>query len=118
MTSVDRLFVAASMTQPDPPLTGRDLERIHRTQGYSRIAVHFAIERDGTVHEGRPLDLPGALAGNANGSAIQVCLLGGLNADLVPTNDFTPEQLDALRRLRDRFGLPVVFDRYCPLKET
>ena len=87
LTSAEQLFVLASMTRPAQVRTGHELGLIHRNQGYSRIAVHFVIERDGAVFEGRPLNLPGALAGKRNTSAYQVCLLGGVNDAMEPEDN-------------------------------
>lgn len=114
LTSADSLFVVASMTRPAQAATGRDLALIHRNQGYSRIAVHFVIERDGALFEGRPLNLPGALAGKRNTSAYQVCLLGGVNDAMEPEANFTAEQLTTLTELEQRLGLPVVFAPHFP----
>jgi hypothetical protein len=117
MTSVDVLYVLASMTQPIQDMTGDDLIRQHRSQGYSRAAVHYVIERSGRVQLTRPIDEPGFLAGSADRHAIQVCLIGGVSEALAPDNNFTPEQREALRALIETHGLPVRFDRACPLKE-
>lgn len=108
LESVEALYVLASMTRPDQIKTGEELARFHRSQGYSKIAVHFVVERDGTVYEGRPVTQPGALAGKLNQSSLQVCLLGGVNDALEPADNFTPEQHAAVRRLADERGLPVV----------
>jgi len=104
---VDRLFVVASMTRPLQVETGRDLELIHRNQGYSSIACHFVIERSGVVHEGRPLNVPGALAGKLNAHSYQVCLLGGVNDALAPEHNFTKSQFRALKQLAKRYTLPL-----------
>jgi hypothetical protein len=111
------LFVVASMTRPEHLVDTSELARLHRTQGYSKIAVHFVIERDGSIHEGRPVDEPGCLAASLNSSAIQVCLIGGVDADLTPTCNFTPQQRASLEELAENFGLPAVFAPACPLKE-
>lgn len=117
MTEATRLFVLASMTRPDHTVDARELARIHRTQGYSKIAVHYVIERDGTVQPGRELDEPGCLAARFNTSAIQVCLIGGVDSDLSPEINFTPQQRESLTALVDKHGLPVVFSACCPLQE-
>lgn len=109
LTSAEQLFVLASMTRPAQVRTGHELGLIHRNQGYSRIAVHFVIERDGAVFEGRPLNLPGALAGKRNTSAYQVCLLGGVNDAMEPEDNFTKAQHTALARLAKSLALPVEY---------
>lgn len=117
MHSVDRLYVLASMTRPAHKVTGAELARIHRTQGFSKIAVHFVIERDGTVCTGRAADEPGCLAPGSNHCALQVCLIGGVDDALVSSDTFSKQQKTALRRLVKAKQLPVLFDRHCPLQE-
>lgn len=113
LASVELLFVLASMTRPAHPVNTTELARIHRTQGFSKIAVHFVIERDGTVHPGRAKDEPGCMAPGSNHRALQVCLIGGVDEALVPADTFTKQQRSALRRLVKDLQLPVVFDRTC-----
>lgn len=109
LTDVEQLFVVASMTRPEKAETGRDLELLHRNQGYSRIAVHYVIERSGNVYAGRPLTMPGVLAGKRNTSTIQVCLLGGVDDAMRPADNFTELQIKALGLLAEKHDLPIVF---------
>ncbi len=47
---------------------------------WSGIGYHFVIRADGTIEEGRPIDMYGAHAGTtANGSSVGVCLTGHLD---------------------------------------
>ncbi len=109
LTSVDTLFVVASMSRPDQITTGDELARVHRNQGYSKIACHFVIERDGELYLGRPLNQPGTLAGKLNNSAYQVCLLGGVDDAMKPADNFTDAQRETLGRLIAQYGYPVVW---------
>lgn len=117
MTDPTQVFVVASMTRPDHDVDVAELSRIHRTQGYSKVAVHYVLARDGTLQPGRPLDEPGCLANSRNSSTVQVCLIGGVDADLMPASNFTPQQRAALTELVERLGLPVVFAPSCPIQE-
>jgi len=109
LQSVEMLYVCASMTRPDEIRTGAQLAHRHRFQGYSRVAVHYVIEGDGTVCPGRPLNQPGVLAGADNARAWQVCLLGGVDDSLRPADTFTPEQYAALRQLMTDADKPAVY---------
>ncbi len=109
LTSADTLFILASMSRPEQITSGEELARVHRNQGYSKIACHFVIERDGALHLGRPLNQPGALAGKHNHSAYQVCLLGGVDDAMNPADNFTEAQRTTLDRLIAQYGLPVVW---------
>lgn len=112
--TVDALYITASMTRPTQVLTGAELARIHRNQGYSQIAVHYVIERDGTVFEGRSRTIPGVLAGKHDSHTYQVCLLGGVDDALNPAWNFTSEQKRALDHLRSELGLRPIYARDFP----
>lgn len=111
----DRVFVVASMTPPLPDIGARQLAHSHLLQGYSKLAVHYVIRRNGDIEAGRPLHERGALAGRANETAIQVCLVGGLDDNNEPANNFTPEQHNALRFVYPT--LPRVFAQGHPFKQ-
>jgi N-acetylmuramoyl-L-alanine amidase len=94
------LTVHATMTPPDVDMTKRDIDRRDRQSGFAGIGFHYVIRRDGTVEPGR--DLAQACIHDEMKIArdtIGVCLVGGLNADSEPTNNFTETQLHALRQL-------------------
>jgi N-acetylmuramoyl-L-alanine amidase len=94
------LTVHATMTPPDVDMTKRDIDRRDRQSGFAGIGFHYVIRRDGTVEPGR--DLAQACIHDEMKIArdtIGVCLVGGLNADSEPTNNFTETQLHALRLL-------------------
>lgn len=99
MQSVDTLYILSSLTAPRQKVTAKVLNRIHRGMGFSATAVHFVIERDGTTVQTRDLKLPGLLANKHNSSAIQVCLIGGVDEDGEIAKNFTREQLKALDKI-------------------
>jgi N-acetylmuramoyl-L-alanine amidase len=57
------------------------------------------IRRDGLVEEGRPVAQAGAHVAGHNAHSIGICLVGGLDTDGSPQNNFTPKQFDALYAL-------------------
>jgi hypothetical protein len=70
------------------------IHKYHRSLGWAAIGYHFAIERDGTINEGRPLWAVGAHAKNFNDGSWGVCLIG--NLDIEPP---TAAQVASLTRL-------------------
>lgn len=70
------------------------IHKYHRSIGWAAIGYHFIIERDGTIHEGRPTWAVGAHAKNYNADSWGVCLVGDL--DMEPP---TAAQVDSLTRL-------------------
>ncbi len=77
---------------------------------WSGIGYHYVIRADGTIEEGRPIDMYGAHAGNgANGSSIGVCLTGHLDQDHP-----SEEQIQSAIWLTRE----VIFRQYGPLELT
>lgn len=117
LESVTCLYVTATMTDASRRLNADRLKHIHRTQGFSSIAVHFVIDRSGRIENGRDTNYPGCLAHQRNNCSLQVALIGGVDsATLSPVNNFTVEQRRALRSLQKELAIPVVFDSQCPMK--
>lgn len=112
------LYVVASMTQPGLLVNGAAALRMYRAQGFSQSPVHFIIDRDGVVNKPRTLDKRGFLAGSRNATALQVSLIGGIDGNLMPTRNFTPEQMTALEALSSELGLPVRFAPNFPKEKT
>lgn len=115
LDTIERIFVTCSMTAPSADIGVKELASAHRRQGYSEIAVHAVIRRDGWVERGRDDRLRGAVAPTHASSSLQVCLIGGLNDQLETKGRFTNEQINALRRLSAYYGAPLVFGHEPPL---
>ena len=81
----------------------------HLARGFSDIGYHFLIDRDGTVAQGRPLELIGAHVAGHNTGTIGISLFGGFGSTEVDDffDNFTAEQDLAARvliaDLRGRF---------------
>ena len=115
LDTIERIFVTCSMTAPSADIGVAELASAHRRQGYSEIAVHYVIRRDGTVDKGRDESLRGAAAPTHASSSLQVCLIGGLNESLETKGRFTPEQIKVLRLISELRGVPLVFGHEPPL---
>ena len=79
-----------------------DVETIrcwHQKRGFSDIGYHYVIYLDGSVHEGRPLELPGAHCLGHNAYSIGICYIGGLDKDLNPKDTRTADQEASLVKL-------------------
>lgn len=108
------IVIHCSATPPDMDIGLAEIDRWHRAKGYFKVGYHLIIRRDGTVEAGRSIDEPGAHAAGYNSVSIGICLVGGVARvpdadgktdadgprwDLVPENNFTPEQFAALKAL-------------------
>lgn len=54
----------------------QDIHRVHLNKGYSGIGYHYYIRKDGSIWEGRPVDMIGAHAQGSNSNSIGVCFEG------------------------------------------
>lgn len=90
---------ATSVKTPD--IGAEEIERWHRARGFNGIGYHFVIKRDGTVQNGRSLDIPGAHVEGYNSVSIGICLVGGIDTSklMKPEANFTNQQYDSLRLL-------------------
>lgn len=106
--AVDYIVVHASATPADMDIGVKEIDRWHRKRGWLRIGYHYVIRRDGHLEEGRPSYMVGAHVQGHNHHSFGVCLVGGLDSEGNPENNFTPEQFQTLGfvvdLLRDYFG--------------
>lgn len=70
-------------------------------KGWSDIGYHNVIRRNGTLEHGRDLAIAGAHAKGYNQFSIGVCLVGGVDIDNNPNDNFTDEQYTTLRGYLD-----------------
>lgn len=114
LKDVRYIVIHCSATPPDMDIGLAEIDRWHRARGFFKVGYHFIIRRDGTVEVGRSIDEPGAHAVGYNSVSIGICLVGGVARipdadgkpdadgprwDLIPENNFTPEQFTALKAL-------------------
>lgn len=72
-----------------------------KDRGFADIGYHYLIHIDGTVEEGRPLDMIGAHCTGQNAHSIGVVYAGGVDKDDIPKDTRTPAQRNAMRSLVD-----------------
>ena len=77
----------------------REIRQWHKEQGWLDVGYHFIIRRDGTVEEGRPVDVVGSHVKDWNSRSVGVCLVGGIDEKGHFEANFTPAQMFELRGL-------------------
>ena len=90
----------------------REIKRWHvQDRGWADIGYHFLIDGDGRVAEGRPANVLGAHAAEANHGNLGISLMGNFNVQQ-PTDP----QMDSLERLAAylalRYDIPVMKSGY------
>lgn len=99
MRKIDKIIIHCSATKEGKDYTVKDIDRWHREKGYLCCGYHFVIYRDGTIHQGRPIQQVGAHTYGFNLTSIGICYIGGLDAEGKPKDTRTPEQKESLDRL-------------------
>ena len=78
--NITKIIVHCSATPEGEDKTVADIRADHKKQGWSDIGYHYVVYRDGTVHNGRDVDIQGAHCGDNGGNigSIGVCYIGGV----------------------------------------
>ncbi|WP_148364753.1 N-acetylmuramoyl-L-alanine amidase [Bacteroides sp.] len=119
MNNIDSIIIHCSATRAGQDFKAKDIDKMHRDRNFSMIGYHYVIDLDGTIEEGRPLDMEGAhcnTKGNSgisyNKHSIGICYVGGLNSYGKPTDTRTEAQKKALMelvsRLKQQFNITEI----------
>lgn len=77
----------------------KEIRKWHtKGRGWKDIGYHMVVRRNGTIEHGRPITQTPAAQRGYNVRSIAICLVGGVDANGRPENNFTPPQFAALKR--------------------
>lgn len=94
------IVVHCSATRATSDIGRKEIELMHRQQGWRTIGYHYVIRRDGTVEKGRPDHEPGAHVKGYNSRSLGIVMAGGVAQDgRTAETNFTDAQYDALETL-------------------
>ena len=97
---INEIIVHCTATPEGRDYTVADIRQMHKAQGWVDIGYHYLVYRDGSIHEGRNVDLVGAHCQGHNAQSIGVCYVGGVARDgKTPKDTRTQAQKDALVHL-------------------
>lgn len=103
MRTITLIIIHCSATPEGRSLSFEECRRDHIIHRHFRdIGYHFYITRDGTVHDGRPIEKVGAHCEGHNSHSIGICYEGGLDANGKPADTRTEAQRKALKSLVER----------------
>lgn len=103
MRTITLIIIHCSATPERRSLSFEECRRNHIMHRHFRdIGYHFYITRDGTVHDGRPIEKVGAHCEGHNSHSIGICYEGGLDANGKPADTRTEAQRKALKSLVER----------------
>jgi N-acetyl-anhydromuramyl-L-alanine amidase AmpD len=92
----DFIIIHCSATPPDMDVDAKEIDRWHRQKGWLMIGYHFVIKRDGTRERGRQINEPGAHCMGYNHRSVGICMVGGVDKQNNPENNFTAAQWTTL----------------------
>ncbi len=97
---INEIIVHCSATREGCDYTVADITKWHKQRGFNDIGYHYVIYRDGSIHNGRDVNLVGAHCTNHNAHSIGVCYIGGCKTDgTSPKDTRTDAQKAALLSL-------------------
>ena len=98
--SINEIIVHCSATPDGKDYTVAEIRKWHLARGFSDIGYHYVVYRDGSVHNGRSVNLIGAHCTGHNSHSIGVCYIGGLDRNGKTAKDTrTTAQKSALVKL-------------------
>lgn len=99
MRKIDMIIIHCSATPPNMLIGADSIREWHLKRGFKDIGYSDVIKRDGTEEEGRPLNQAGAHTKGYNKHSIGICMVGGVDENGKPDNNFTDKQWRSLERL-------------------
>lgn len=75
---ITEIIVHCTATPEGKDYTIKDITAWHKQRGFSTIGYHYVVYRDGSVHNGRDVNIVGAHCPNHNSKSIGVCYIGGV----------------------------------------
>ena len=108
MRSITQIIIHCSATPEGKDFSLKDIDRWYRERGFKMVGYHYVIHLDGTIEQGRPLEMIGAHCTGHNAHSIGICYIGGLDRSGNPKDTRTQVQKDVLwslvKSLQKRFS--------------
>ena len=110
MRKVNKIIIHCTATPKGRDVSIDEVRRWHvKERGWRDVGYHFLIRLDGTVEEGRPIEMTGAHTRSHNWDSIGIAYAGGMSKDMTePEDTRTDEQkdsfVDLLCQLHDCYG--------------
>lgn len=96
MRTILEIIIHCSATVEGKDFSVKDIDRWHKLRGFKMVGYHFVIRLDGTIEQGRPLEMIGAHCTGHNAHSIGICYIGGLDKSGKPKDTRTQVQKDVL----------------------
>ncbi len=118
MRRINKIILHCSATQEGKNVKTETIRKWHLRKGWRDIGYHFVVLLDGTVEEGRPIEMTGAHTKGQNYGSIGICYIGGVEKERgedgkwIAKDTRTEAQKDSLHdlllRLKDDYPKAVI----------
>lgn len=111
---IKEIIVHCTATPEGQRFTVEDIRRWHKLRGFADIGYHYVIYLDGSIHDGRDVNLIGAHCTSHNANSIGISYVGGVAKDgKTPKDTRTDKQkaamLDLLLQLRQLYPSAKIY---------
>jgi len=100
MRKINKIIVHCTATPEGRDVDVKEVRRWHVDErGWRDVGYHFLVRLDGTIEEGRPIEMTGAHTKGHNWDSIGIAYVGGMSSDgeqSQPKDTRTDAQKDAL----------------------
>jgi N-acetylmuramoyl-L-alanine amidase len=112
MRPINKVIIHCSATPEGRDVKTETIKEWHTAKGWSDIGYHYVIELDGSIVEGRPIELIGAHCLGQNKFSIGICYVGGMNKSMSKPKDTRTEEqkvslTELINELKSKFDLSV-----------
>ncbi len=97
--NINTIIIHCSATQENKHYTVSDIDRWHKERGFDEIGYHYVIYLDGSLHNGRDINMVGAHCKGYNKGSIGICYIGGLDNNNRSKDTRNQQQKNALNDL-------------------
>ena len=98
--AINEIIVHCTASYEGNAMTVEQIRRMHiRERGWSDIGYHYVVYLDGSIHNGRDVNISGAHCSGHNLHSIGVVYVGGLAKNGKPKDTRTPAQKAGLLKL-------------------
>lgn len=87
MRKINKIIVHCTATPEGRDVSVDDIRIWHAQRGFTDIGYHYVILLDGTIADGRPIELSGAHTVGHNHDSIGVAYVGGMSKDMKRAKD-------------------------------
>lgn len=96
---INKIIVHCTATPEGRVETVESIRNMHKSQGWADIGYHYVVYLDGSIHNGRNVDIIGAHCYGYNANSIGVVYVGGCDKRMKSKDTRTDKQKESLVKL-------------------